>query len=50
MMAKNKLNAELVKKYEEIFKSFEREEDSGKVQIKDVPAIFKILGVAITDQ
>ena len=49
-MARNKLNPDLVKKYEEIFQSFEREEDSGFVQIKDIPAVFKILGVTITEQ
>ena len=50
MMARNKLNADLVKKYEEIFLSFVREEDSGLVQIKDIPAVFKVLGVTITEQ
>lgn len=50
MMARHKLNPELVKKYEEIFLTYEREEESGYVQIKDVPAVMKILGVAITEQ
>lgn len=47
---RSKLNPELVKKYEEIFKSFQKEEDSGYVQTKDVPAVMKILGVTITQQ
>jgi Ca2+-binding EF-hand superfamily protein len=45
-----KLNPELIKKYEEVFKSFEKEEDSGYVQTKDIPAIMKILGAAINEQ
>ena len=50
LMARHKLSADLVKKYEEIFNSYDREEDSGYVQVKDVPAVMKILGVAITEQ
>ena len=50
IMARNKLNKELVNKYEEVFKSFDKEEDSGMVQIKDVPAVFRALGVTITEQ
>ena len=50
IMAKNKLKPDLVKKYEEIFQSYEREEDSGYVLVKDVPSIMKILGVSISEQ
>ncbi len=50
MGVRSKLNPELVKKYYEIFKNFEKEEDSGFVQTKDIPAIMKILGVTITEQ
>lgn len=39
-----------MKKYEEVFHSFEREEDSGFVLVKDIPAVFKVLGVTITEQ
>lgn len=48
-MARNKLRPELVKKYEDVFQSFEKEEDTGYVQIKDIPAVFKMLGVTITE-
>ena len=48
ILAKNKLKPDLVKKYEEIFQSYEREEDSGYVLVKDVPSIMKILGVSIS--
>jgi Ca2+-binding EF-hand superfamily protein len=49
-MARHKLSPELVKLYEEVFHSYEREDDSGFVQVKDVPAVMKILGITMTEQ
>jgi len=41
---KPKINPELVKKYKEIFDSFDKEQN-GYVQAKDVPGVMKTLGV-----
>jgi Ca2+-binding EF-hand superfamily protein len=43
------VNPELVKKYREMFDSFDKEQD-GYVQAKDVPGILRILGVSMTEQ
>ena len=41
------MNPELVKKYREIFDSYDKEHQ-GYVQAKDIPPILKILGVSVT--
>ena len=46
---KGKISPELVKKYKEIFDSFDKEQ-SGYVQAKDVPVVMRILGVDMKEQ
>ena len=46
---KGKISPELVKKYKEIFDSFDKEQ-SGYVQAKDVPGVMRILGVDMKEQ
>lgn len=46
---KPRVSPELVKKYREIFDSFDKEQD-GYVQAKDVPGVLRILGVVMTEQ
>jgi Ca2+-binding EF-hand superfamily protein len=46
---KPKISPELVKKYREIFDGFDKEQD-GYVLAKDIPGVFKILGVSISEQ
>jgi Ca2+-binding EF-hand superfamily protein len=46
---KPKISPELVKQYQKIFDSYDKEQD-GYVQAKDVPAVLKILGVGCTEQ
>jgi len=46
---KPKVSPELVKKYREIFDGFDKEQD-GYVLAKDIPGVFRILGVSISEQ
>lgn len=46
---KPRVSPELVKKYREIFDSFDKEQD-GYVQAKDVPGVLRILGVIMSEQ
>lgn len=46
---KPKVSPELVKKYREIFDSFDKEQE-GVVQAKDVPGVLRILGVVMSEQ
>lgn len=47
MELKPKVSPEIVKKYREIFDSYDKEQ-TGFVLAKDVPGVLRILGVAMT--
>lgn len=49
MSLKPKISPELLKKYRDIFDSYDKEQE-GYVQAKDVPGVMRILGVTITEQ